>query len=189
MPSYINTGNGFDVLPAGGVFSGIFLVESILTMSLLKRIESELLKAKRVKPTMIFGYHKKPLTKNDRMKGQVDQYIYPPNLDWNSSFDVTAGASMSPTLFALAGKGLGCDGFLVFGVNLTEIRRYAKPNGATTLCEGEKSFQAAFERNWQQVEEDLRSRMTLKRTTERLSMATSGHWRTGANAVRLNDRG
>ena len=29
------------------------------------------------------------------------------------------------------GKGLGCNGFLVFGVNLTEIRRYAKPISAT----------------------------------------------------------
>jgi hypothetical protein len=34
-------------------------------------------------------------------------------------------------LFTLAGKGLGCNGFLVFGVNLTEIRRYAKPISAT----------------------------------------------------------
>jgi hypothetical protein len=91
MPSYINTGNGFDVLPAGGVFFWHLPCGINFNDEFVKAYELELLKAKRVKPTMIFGYHKKPLTKNDRMKGQVDQYIYPPNLDWNSSFDVNCG--------------------------------------------------------------------------------------------------
>lgn len=37
----------------------------------------------------------------------------------------------SAIVFTLVGNGLGFDGFSVFGINLTEIRRYAKPNSAT----------------------------------------------------------
>jgi len=39
----------------------------------------------------------------------------------------------SAIVFTLAGNGLGCGGFLVFCVNLTEIWRYAKPISATLL--------------------------------------------------------
>lgn len=39
----------------------------------------------------------------------------------------------------LAGKGLACDGFLIFDGNSTEMWRYAIPNRATNVCEGEVS--------------------------------------------------